>query len=152
MKEIQQLDQKGLDFIINEEGVVLHPYLDSVGIPTIGVGCTYYKGGTKVKMTDPSITKEQAIDMFKNIVKTYELGVYSVTRDDITQNQFNALVSFTYNEGVNAFKHSTLLKLVNRNPNDNNITHEFLQWTRAGSDTNRLKSRRIHEAQLYFTK
>lgn len=152
MLEIKELDQKGLDFLINEEGLVLHPYLDSVGIPTIGVGCTYYENGTKVKMTDSSITKDRAISLFKNLLNNYELGVYSVTRDDINQNQFNALVSFTYNEGVNAFKHSTLLEKINLNPDDNTITHEFLQWERAGSDPKRLESRRIHEAKLYFTK
>lgn len=152
MTEITQLDQRGLDFLINEEGLVLHPYLDSVGVPTIGVGCTYYKGGTKVKMTDPSLTKDQAIDLFKFILQTYELGVYSITRDDITQNQFNALVSFTYNEGVNAFKGSTLHKLINTNPEDPTIKDEFIKWSRAGSNKNALKDRRIREVNLYFSK
>lgn len=150
--EIQQLDQKGIDFLTHEEGIVLHPYLDANNIPTIGIGCTYYENGQKVKMIDPSITKDRAISLFKRLLPTYELGVYSVTRDDINQNQFNALVSFTYNEGVNAFKNSTLLKLINKNPDDNNISHEFLQWTRVGTKQEVLKDRRIREAQLYFTK
>src|SRR6478752_6072176 len=102
--EIKSLDTIGLDFLVKEEGVVLHPYLDSVGIPTIGVGCTYYEDGTRVKMTDPPITRERAINLFKNVLKNYETTVWSVTRDDISQNQFNALVSICFNIGVTGFK------------------------------------------------
>ncbi len=152
MAEIKEIDQKGINFLIKEEGLILHPYLDQAGIPTIGIGCTYYLGGKKVTMKDPSITKQQAIDLFKKLLKVYELGVYSVTRDDITQNQFNALVSFTYNEGVGAFKGSTLLKLINKNPNDPTIKAEFLRWTRVGSKKLELLDRRTREGNLYFTK
>jgi lysozyme len=91
--EIKSVDQAGIDFIAKEEGCILRPYLDSVGVPTIGIGCTYYPGGIRVKMTDPSITREKAYDLFKAVLHHYETAVWSFTRDDINQNQFNALVS-----------------------------------------------------------
>lgn len=141
------MDESGINFLIKEEGIVLKPYLDSVGVPTIGVGCTYYEDGTRVKMTDPSITRTRAIQLFKNVLKTYETAVWSVTRDDINQNQFNALVSICYNIGVAGFKGSTLLKRVNNNPKDASITEAFKMWRKPAV----LLNRRIREAKLYFS-
>lgn len=141
------MDDNGINFLIQQEGIVLKPYLDSVGIPTIGVGCTYYENGTRVKMSDPPITKERAIQLFKNVLKTYETAVWSVTRDDINQNQFNALVSICYNIGVGGFKGSTLLKRVNNNPKDPSITEAFKMWRKPAV----LLNRRIREAKLYFS-
>jgi lysozyme len=148
--EIKQMDKKGLDFLILEEGIKLKPYLDFANVPTIGVGCTYYEDGTRVKMTDPAITRERAESLFKNVLKNYETTVWSVTRDDISQNQFNALVSICFNIGVNGFKGSTLLKRVNANPNDPNITEAFKMW-RNSAGKPILLGRRIREAKLYFS-
>lgn len=145
--EIKSMDQDGIYFLIQEEGLKLKPYLDSVGIPTIGIGCTYYENGQRVKMTDPTISKERAIQLFKNVLKIYEQAVWSVTRDDINQKQFNALVSICYNIGVQGFKGSTLLKRVNNNPSDPSITEAFKMWKKPIV----LLNRRIREAKLYFS-
>ncbi len=144
MPEIKTLDKKGIDFLIKEEGIALHPYLDSVGISTIGIGNTYYENGGRVKMTDSPITKERAIELFKSVLKHY---VWSVTRDDITQNQFSALVSLCYNIGVGGFKGSTLVKRVNKNPNDIKIAEAFKMWKKPTV----LLPRRKREVALYFT-
>lgn len=147
MAEIKTLDQKGIDFLTNEEGLRLSPYLDSEGIPTIGVGMTYYPWtGQRVTLKDPKLTKEQAQDMFSQMVKHYEESVWSVTRDDITQNQFNALVSLCYNIGVNGFKNSTVVKRVNANPLDKKIADAFLMWKKPAV----LIGRRKREIALYF--
>jgi lysozyme len=148
MAEIKALDKKGIDFLILKEGLILKPYLDSVGIPTIGVGCTYYPhNGKRVTMQDKPLTKEQAIDMFMQILVPYETAVWSVTRDDITQNQFNALTSFCYNIGVGGFKGSTVVKRVNKNPNDATIADAFLMWKKPKEIIGRRKS----EVALYFS-
>lgn len=146
--EIKTVSRNGLDFIIKEEGLVLKPYKCSAGIPTIGVGCTYYEDGTKVKMTDKPITKERAEALFLHLLDSYELAVYSTTRDDINQNQFDALVSLCFNIGVNAFKKSSLLKVVNINPNDAMIEKMWLMWKNAGGKPVLLK-RRQREYNLY---
>ena len=124
--EIKQMSENGLKFLMNNEGVRLKPYLDTKGIPTIGVGNTFYEDGSKVKMTDPPITEKRAMELFRWILKQYELAVYSNTRDDINQNQFDAFVSFTYNVGVTAFKNSTLLKRINANASQQSITNAFI--------------------------
>jgi lysozyme len=147
MAEIKALDQAGVDFLINEEGLRLSPYLDSVGVPTIGIGNTYYEDGRKVTLKDPKITKERAIEIFKTILAHYETAVWSVTRDDINQNQFNALCSLCYNIGVNGFKGSTVVKRVNKNPSDPLIAQAFEMWRKPKV----LLGRRKREHKLYFS-
>lgn len=148
-----KLDIHGLDFLSKEEGgYYVEPYLDQRGIPTIAVGNTYYEDGTKVTMEDCPITMERAQELFQHILKTFEQQVTNLIKTDVTQNQFNALVSISYNIGIAGFSGSTLLKIVNRNPNDPKITDAFKMWKKAGTHENELLDRRIREAKLYFTK
>lgn len=148
--EIKTVSDKGIEFLIREEGLRLKPYRDSVGVPTIGIGCTYYEDGRRVQMTDPPITKERAIELFRNLLRHYETAVWSVTRDDINQNQFDALTSLCFNIGIHGFKNSTVVKRVNNNPNDQKIREAFLMWKNAGGKPI-LLARRKREADLYFS-
>lgn len=150
--KVTKASQKGLDLIKRFEGLDLKPYKCPAGIPTIGYGNTYYPSGSKVKLTDPVITKEKAEELLKFLLGSYEKSVDSFCRDDISQNQFDALVSFAYNCGVNSLKSSTLLKKVNANPNDQTIKAEFLKWNKAsGRVLAGLTKRRQAEADLYFS-
>lgn len=151
MTEIKSLDQAGRAFLAKEEGIKLKPYLDSVGIPTIGIGCTFYPGGRRVTMKDNPLANEQAAwDLFDAVNSNFLFTVYSTTRDDINQNQFNALVSLCYNIGSVGFKGSTVLKLVNKNPNDPKIGLAFEMWKHAGSRPI-LLARRKREVKMYFS-
>jgi lysozyme len=146
------LSQNGLALIKKFEGFRANPYLCSAGIPTIGYGSTYYENGVRVKLSDSPISEEWAEELLKKNVVHYDVAVNSLTRDDITQNQYDALVSFAYNVGVTNFKNSTLLKRVNANPKDPNITNQFMKWIRAGGRVIKgLILRRREEAQLYFS-
>ena len=148
-----KLDKKGLDLIAEFEGLSLKPYLCSAKVPTIGYGSTFYENGTKVKLTDAPITKQRAEQLLKNTADKFAERVAVLITKPVTQNQFNALVSFAFNVGVSALKVSTLLKLVNNNPNDGNIAKEFLRWNKAGGRVVQgLTNRRIKESALYFTK
>lgn len=151
MTEIKTLDQRGRDFLAKEEGIKLKPYLDSVGIPTIGIGCTFYPGGRRVTLQDKPLTSiANAWALFDAVNSYFLFTVYSTTRDDINQNQFNALVSLCYNIGP-AFKGSTVLKLVNKNPNDPKIADAFEMWQNAGKKKGELLPRRKREVKLYFS-
>jgi len=145
-----KLDETGVNFLIQEEGIVLHPYLDSAGIATIGVGCTYYEDGTHVKMTDQPITRERAIGLFKNVVATFEGTVTHVLQVEVTQNQFNALVSLCYNIGSGAFANSTLLKKINDSAPLPEVETWFLVWNKVGTQAI-LLGRRKREFELYQT-
>ena len=143
---------KGIELIKSFEGFEGRPYLDAVGVPTIGYGATYYPGGRKVKMSDTPITEPEAVELLKNMLSVYEDAVSDNVRSNINQNQFDALVSFAYNLGGGALKSSTLLKRVNANPNDPDIRNQFGKWVKAGGRTlPGLVRRRKAEADLYFS-
>lgn len=151
--KVTKISQEGIDLIKQFEGLKLKPYRCSANVPTIGYGNTFYEDGKKVSMNDPSITESRAINLLKNLLESFEKHVDSYCVDTITQNQFDALVSFCYNVGPNNLKKSTLLKKVNANPNDESIREEFLKWTKAGGKTLKgLVRRRTAEADLYFKK
>jgi lysozyme len=146
------LDNKGYLLITKHEGLKLKPYLCPAKIPTIGYGNTYYPDGKRVTLLDKDITKQQAFDMFKEIANRFAKRVDTLVTSNINQNQFNSLVSFAYNVGTGNFSSSTLLKKVNRNPDDLTIKDEFLKWNKAGGKVlNGLTNRRNEEADLYFS-
>lgn len=158
---MNKLNEEGYQMIMNFEGLSLKPYLCSAGVPTIGFGNTYYPNGKKVTMRDKPITKEYAIEIFKFIADLFAKDVNNLLKTTVTQNQFNALVSFAYNVGSDidaddipeGLGDSTLLKKVNKNPNDLSIMAEFLKWNKSnGKVSNGLVKRRKLEAKLYFTK
>ena len=133
------------------EGIYLRPYLCPAGIPTIGLGSTFYENGQKVSLKDSPITKEKAYQLLQSVLVQFERSVDTFTRDDINQNQFDALVDFAYNCGSGNLKSSTLLKKVNENPNNPLIALEFKKWVKAGGKTLKgLERRRDAEIELYF--
>lgn len=158
-----QLGNEGIELIQEWEGLKLSPYLCSAKVPTIGIGSTTYEDGTKVTMKDKPITEQRAYELFRNTVKKYEEAVAKYVKSAINQNQFDALVAFCYNVGIGdpkvpigkggGFIHSTLLRKVNANPNDESIRTEFLRWNKAGGVVVKgLTNRRTAELNLYFKK
>jgi len=148
-----KLSDKGYELIKKFEGYSDKPYKCPAGISTIGYGNTYYPNGTKVKITDQKITKEYANEILAHTADEFAEDVLKLVKSKITINQLNALTSFAYNVGVFNLQKSTLLKLVNINPNDGNIAKEFLKWNKAaGKELKGLTNRRIAESALYFTK
>ena len=148
-----KLSDKGYDLIKRFEGYSDRPYKCPAGISTIGYGNTYYPNGTKVKITDKQITREYANEILAHTADEFAADVLKLVKTNITVNQLNALTSFAYNVGMGNFQKSTLLKLVNINPNDAMIAKEFLKWNKAaGKELKGLTNRRIAESALYFTK
>jgi lysozyme len=149
--KITKISNLGLELIKKYEGFKAKAYLCPAKVITIGYGSTYYEDGTKVKLTDSPITKERATELLEALLVSYERSVDSYCVDTINQYQFDALCSFAYNCGVGNLKSSTLLKKVNKNPNDPTIKDEFLKWNKGGGKVlSGLTKRRIEEAQLYF--
>lgn len=147
-----KLNDAGYRLIMNFEGLRLRPYLCSAKIPTIGYGNTYYPNGRRVTMQDPPITREQAFEYFVFIADKFAEKVAELINVKLTQNQFNALVSLAYNIGIANLKKSTLLRLVNNNPNDPNIAAQFARWNRAGGVVVKgLVTRRERESKIYFS-
>jgi len=141
-----KISEEGKDLIKLFEGVRLKAYKCSAGVPTIGFGNTYYPNGDKVKMGD-TITLEEARDLFDDLIVRYERIVNSKLKVDVKQNEFDALVSHTYNTGGS----TTLFKLVNMEADKEKIKNWFLTKyiTANGKVLQGLKNRRLKEWELY---
>ena len=133
--KITKTGTAGIEIIKLMEGFRSAPYKCPAGIPTIGYGATFYPGGKKVTMADATITEARGTELLQSMLVSFEQYVDSYCRDDINQNQFDALVSFAYNLGPGNLKSSTLLKKVNANPEDESIRLEFMKWVKAGGKT-----------------
>ena len=114
--------EKSRNFIKNQEGVRLNAYLCPSRVWTIGWGHT---GAEVVKGL--VITKEQAESYFRNDITIHENNVSRLVKVPLTQNQFDALVSFEYNVGYGNFSSSTLLKLLNQKKY-NEAAAQFTRW------------------------
>ena len=146
-----KISEKGLNLIKEFEGLRLKPYKDAVGIPTIGYGNTYYEDGRKVSLSDPAITEERATELLKMVVKRYEDAINRYVQVPITQNQFDALVSFAYNVGNENVRKSTLMKLLNRKQYTE-AADQLLCWNKAGGKTLKgLTRRRQAERTLFLS-
>lgn len=155
--------QACIDLIKRYEGLFLNAYYCPASIITIGFGTTRYPDGRKVKMGD-ICTVAEANQYLQFEVNEKAKAVSAMLHEvQVTQHQFDALVSFAYNVGTGALKGSTLLRKVLVNPNDYSISHyktldgkpipnscEFLKWVRGGGKVLKgLVLRRATEADLY---
>jgi lysozyme len=142
--------KRGLDLIKKFEGLYLQTYLCPSKIPTIGYGTTNING-RKVPM-GLTITKEEAENYLEIDLIFFERSLNRlIGATDIKQNQYDALIAFSYNCGVQALKSSTLFRLVRENPNNPEIRNQFMRWVRSnGTVLNGLVRRRKAEADLYF--
>jgi len=144
------ISKKGLELIKSFEGFMSHPYLDVAMVPTIGYGTTHYHHRA-VTLNDQDISESTASYLLRTQVdETYGKAVNHYVQVPLTQNQFDALVSFTYNLGVGALKSSTLLRDINSGKIAE-AYNEFHKWTHANGKVVRgLVARRKKESELFL--
>ncbi len=149
------ISANGVSFICTFEGFSANPYPDpaSGGEPyTIGYGTTIYPNGKKVTMADAPVTKAQASSYIQAYVNTNIQPWLAQNLPALNQNQFDALCSFIYNEGLHNFQSSSLLKDIRSHADNNTITAAFNMWVNAGGHVMPgLVTRRAAEARLYCT-
>lgn len=142
--------ENGINLIKQFEGCRLTAYQDSVGVWTIGYGWTQSVDGNPVAK-GMVITQQKADDLLKQGVVQYENGVNSLVKVQLNQNQFDALVDFAYNLGVNALRGSTLLKKLNAGDYAG-AANEFTKWNKAGGkELAGLTRRREAEKSLFLS-
>lgn len=138
--------KQGIELIKKFEGCKLLAYKCPAGIPTIGYGNTFYLDGKKVKIGD-KISQQQAEDLLLNLLPKYEAIVNKKVTRQLKQNQFDALVSHTWNTGGS----ETLFKMANFNASNEVIkkwwdSHYIMG---GGKQLKGLVNRRIEESNLY---
>lgn len=142
---MRHITQDGLNLIKHFEGFEPEIYLDAAGLPTIGYGHLI----RSVEDFSGGISEEEAETLLADDVQIAERAVLRLVKVPLTDNQFNALVSFTFNLGSGALQRSTLRRKVNREEHAE-APPEFMRWVWAGG--RKLKGlirRREAEATLY---
>lgn len=137
--------KQGLDLIKRFEGLRLKAYKDQGGLLTIGYGST--RGVTK----DLVITAQEAEDRLRDDLSHAEMAVLCQIKVPLTQHQFDALVSFTFNVGAGNLHDSILKKRVNAG----DYVHAskwFLPWCKVhGVESEGLMNRRHAEMEFFLT-
>lgn len=152
MKNISSI---GLDLIMSFEGLRLDAYAATAdekkrGIWTIGYGSTTWPDGKPIKEGDKLKDKEEAIDLLFETVRPRVEAVNQLVEVPLSQNQFDALVSFVFNIGVSAFRGSTLLRLLN-NEDYTAAAGQFQRWNKqSGKVLQGLVRRRKAEQDLFL--
>ncbi|AVL19425.1 muraminidase [Enterobacter cloacae] len=144
-----QTSDKGIALIKQFEGCKLTAYQDSVGVWTIGYGWTQPVDGKPIR-AGMTIKQETAERLLKTGLVSYEIDVSRLVKVGLTQGQFDALVSFTYNLGARSLSTSTLLRKLNAGDYAG-AADEFLRWNKAGGKVlNGLTRRREAERDLFL--
>tara|TARA_R100001377_G_scaffold35105_2_gene19367 strand:- start:2186 stop:2629 length:444 start_codon:yes stop_codon:yes gene_type:complete len=135
--------KEGISLLKKFEGCKLEAYLDAVDVPTIAYGRT-----KEVQMGD-TCTQQQAEDWLEEELVEYEGYVEKAVTVPLEQNQFDALVSWTYNLGPSNLNKSTALKLLNMSEYDG-VPAQLKRWNKAGGKVlDGLVRRREAEALLF---
>jgi len=144
----------GLELIKGFEGIRLKAYRDTTGVWTIGWGSTRWANGSPVKKGDKLVNIDCANDIFNITMESYVKDVRSLVQVPLTQNQFDALVSFQYNTG--GLAGSTLLHKLNAGDYQG-AADQFPLWNKVTDPVTRQKKpfavlteRRAKERALFL--
>jgi GH24 family phage-related lysozyme (muramidase) len=142
----QKTSQNGINLIKEFEGCVLHAYKPLPTEKWLTIGYGHYGSDVKQGQT---ITQAEAEELLKKDLKRYEDGVNAAVKVAINQNQFDALVSFSYNLGIYAMTHSDLVGFINKG-DFKAASAEFPKWCHAGGKViTGLVRRRNEERELF---
>jgi lysozyme len=135
--------QEGISLIKSFEGCELTAYRCSANVPTIGFGHT-----AGVSDGD-TCTQEEAETMLAEDLEEFEDYVKNYVESELQQNEFDALVAWTYNLGPKNLSESTLLKELNAG-NLEEVPRQMKRWNRAGGKVlDGLIRRREAESRLF---
>ena len=145
---MRHITRDGINLIKHFEGFESKIYLDAAGLPTIGYGHLIRKG--EHKMFENGISESAAEALLAKDVWSAERSVLRLVKVPLSDAQFDALVSFTFNLGGGALQRSTLRRKVNRGDHDE-VPRELMRWVWAGGRKLKgLVRRRSAEAELYM--
>ena len=137
------ISNEGIALIKKFEGCELESYRCSADVPTLGYG------HTRGVSDGDTCTQQEADNMLADDLQEFEQYVNDLVNADLSQNQFDALVAWTYNLGPTNLKASTLLKRVNED-DIADVPHQIKRWNKAGGKVlDGLIRRREAEALLF---
>ena len=138
-----KIGAEGIELIKHFEGCELSSYHCAAGVVTIGYGHTL------TAEEGQEITQEEAEELLCKDLEEFEHYINQYVEAELTQNQFDALVAWTFNLGPGNLKESTLLKRLNEGDFDD-VPNQIRRWTKAGGkELPGLVRRREAEALLF---
>ena len=138
-----KISQEGIDLIKHFEGCELESYRCSANVLTIGYGTT------KNVVEGMKISQHQAEELLMKDLEEFEEYVEDLIGVPVEQNQFDALVAWTYNLGPTNLKTSTLRKVLNKGAYDD-VAEQIKRWNKANGKVLKGLVRRINaEAELF---
>lgn len=155
-----KVSQKCIDNIKKDEGVRQRPYQCPALLWTVGVGHVIDPNHAKVPLAqrkalpipagwDRVVSMEEIDEILRKDLARFEQGVSRLITAPLTQGQFDALVSFSFNVGLGNLQNSTLRMKVNRQEYEA-AAEQFLVWTKAGGKVlPGLVKRRTHEKEMF---
>ena len=160
VEALRHINARGLALVKAFEGLFLKAYQDAVGIWTIGWGHTGLQHMDGTVRKGRVITEAQAEELLRYDMNQFEASVSALVKVPLTDDQFSALVSFSFNVGddidadsiAEGLGDSTLLKRLNAGAY-RDAADEFLKWDKAGGKKLRgLTRRRESERNLFLGK
>ena len=143
------VSKAGIALIKHHEGVRNKPYRDCVGLWTVGVGHLIGDGKSLPESWNKLFTTEEVDALLKQDLVRFERGVQKLLPVPLTQNQFDALISFSFNLGLGVLQRSTLRQNILRK-DFKGAAEEFLKYVRAGGKIVKgLVTRRNDEKALF---
>lgn len=127
-----KLSDAGLELIKHFEGLRLHVYKDGAGLETIGYGHLLTSMDKTSGRFTAGLTEPQALELLRRDAEGAEAAVNACVHVPITQAQFDALVSFTFNLGAAALGQSQLLRKLNSG-HPEQVPAEFVKWNKLRS-------------------
>ena len=125
------INERGIQIVKSFEGISLKPYLCPANVWTVGYGATRSSTGGPIDLDMEPITEAEAETLLIRDLESSEGWVSRLIKTALTENQYSALTSFTFNVGCSALMRSTLRMKLNRREVQN-AADEFPKWRIAG--------------------
>lgn len=146
------MTKEGIIELASYEAISLTKYLDSVNVHTIGIGMTVSEIPDLNSWSwNKQLTIKECMDMYKKGLQKYVDAVNNALQVEVTPNQFDALVSLTYNIGIGAMRKSTFMKRLNAGYSPVSVVEAMKRFNRAGGRVIQgLVNRRNKEGDVFL--
>lgn len=149
-----KISLNGKNQLIKHEGIRYEMYYDVAGLPTIAIGHLINLKTEKHLLTK-KLTNREVMELLNKDLLRFENNINKVVKVPLNQNQFDVLVSFSFNIGINAFNQSSLLRVLNQG-NYEEVGNQLMRWNKAVVNGKLqpvlgLTNRRKDEVKLFNT-
>ena len=124
---MRHINERGIEMVKSFEGLALRPYVCAGGVNSVGYGATVGSNGRPIDLDMEPITEAEAEALLIRDLESSEGWVSRLIKTALTENQYSALTSFTFNVGAGALQRCTLRMKLNRGE-FLNAADEFPKW------------------------